>query len=971
MHRLLLSRVCRGSYLISGLGTGVTVQVWEETTGLLCLSRRSSARLSSSRRDLSTDRGPLHPSEKPSQGDLSSTEKAGMEHRSKNSAAGKSKRTREFVSPLRPTGPKKKIKDKEYPSSKPLLICLDDIPLPSQSLPGKKDAPPLDFIPLPPSPPNPPPSLPSPPPPLPPPLPSPPPPPSHSEMDEVLDDFFMIDTTASGPLFPVPLPPGFVSDNINGDAHSGASSSTPVPPTYNIDSDPDEIVVVDNSDTVLHDQFKNINLIGQKKNVTNNTSVSSTNSDQIDIVFEGQRPAIVSSPGTSHIEGSSCQDLLRKRTNTFIQQIRNCHHFTNHGLKTVEKSPEPEMVQAMGSADPDIITLDSSTNDVMGIVGPEEFISLNTSQNSAFEEGEEEIINIDSSSKKAKKRKSKKKAKKGAGMHSQDSLDTSHECPTAASDREVSPDIQKVGVLDPDVVEIDQSFPSTSHSAGIEDMEVVDVYDSDSGSENFKRTPSVCEDNLEVVDVSESDRESVSSSGQGQDISNDEFIALGRTRPERLENTEIDIDDAVLDRRSKLEEMRQWRMTRLGEEVLLHSKVRKNDIVFSLMSYNVLAQQLLWDNRFLYSSCDERHLYWKYRWALLQYEVEDLSPDVLLLQEVQASHYYSHFLPWLTFKGYDGLYKKRTGDKCDGCAIFFKKEKFSLVESCSVEYLQPKAKKVLDRDNIGLIAKLAPVTSPELNVCVATTHFLYNPRRHDVKLAQAILLLTELDRICYQNERNGVVEYCPVILSGDFNSEPHSALLDMFKEGRLHYEGLSTRTLTQHGTFPVLSAELIPPSLGITERCQHAVLAQSRFVEKTSGQLFSLSDKRKIEDSLIRMQNTDRSHKRLKGVTGGSHGPAPTGWYSHSFHFNSVYRHYAKKAAEATTFHNKWTTVDYILYSRLYADNHGQAVEGPLKLLARYGLLTGPEAKKFAPLPSAVCPSDHFPLAAQFLLRRK
>ena len=56
-------------------------------------------------------------------------------------------------------------------------------------------------------------------------------------------------------------------------------------------------------------------------------------------------------------------------------------------------------------------------------------------------------------------------------------------------------------------------------------------------------------------------------------------------------------------------------------------------------------------------------------------EILENDPDVLCLQEVHARHFDSHFLPNLRAHGYEGVYKKRTGDKEDGCATFYKTEK--------------------------------------------------------------------------------------------------------------------------------------------------------------------------------------------------------------------------------------------------------------------------------------------------------
>ena len=42
------------------------------------------------------------------------------------------------------------------------------------------------------------------------------------------------------------------------------------------------------------------------------------------------------------------------------------------------------------------------------------------------------------------------------------------------------------------------------------------------------------------------------------------------------------------------------------------------------------------------------------------------------MQEVQRDHFESNFRPDLSSLGYGAVYKKRTAEKNDGCAIFYK-----------------------------------------------------------------------------------------------------------------------------------------------------------------------------------------------------------------------------------------------------------------------------------------------------------
>lgn len=102
--------------------------------------------------------------------------------------------------------------------------------------------------------------------------------------------------------------------------------------------------------------------------------------------------------------------------------------------------------------------------------------------------------------------------------------------------------------------------------------------------------------------------------------------------------------------------------------------------------------------------------------------------------------------------GYNGVYKKRTSLNHDGCAIYYKNDKFTLKEKVTVEYNQPGVN-VLNRDNVGIVLRLSPRANENENLIISTTHILYNKKRHDIKLAQVHLLLAEIERVAYKGHR--------------------------------------------------------------------------------------------------------------------------------------------------------------------------------------------------------------------------
>lgn len=121
--------------------------------------------------------------------------------------------------------------------------------------------------------------------------------------------------------------------------------------------------------------------------------------------------------------------------------------------------------------------------------------------------------------------------------------------------------------------------------------------------------------------------------------------------------------------------------------------------------------------------------------------------QVICLQEVQMDHLSEILVPFKEL-GYNYLYKKRSNDKPDGLLLLYRAEQFVLVDYLEVEYHQPFVE-ILNRDNVGLIAKLALRDSPSTQFIIATTHLLYNPKRNDVRLAQLQILMSEIERIAF------------------------------------------------------------------------------------------------------------------------------------------------------------------------------------------------------------------------------
>ncbi|NWV01598.1 ANGE2 protein, partial [Upupa epops] len=375
---------------------------------------------------------------------------------------------------------------------------------------------------------------------------------------------------------------------------------------------------------------------------------------------------------------------------------------------------------------------------------------------------------------------------------------------------------------------------------------------------------------------------------------------------------------------------------------------------FTVMSYNILSQNLLEDNSHLYKHCRQRLLMWTYRFPNILQEIKQL--DFCCLQEVQEDHYRTEIKSSLELLGYHCVYKMRTGRKPDGCAICFKTSKFNLISSNPVEFFRHDIP-LLDRDNVGLVLLLQPKFHCQTNaaICIANTHLLYNPRRGDIKLTQLAMLLAEIASVAPQKDGT----FCPIIICGDFNSVPGSPLYRFIKEGKLNYEGLAIGKVSGQEQFPrgqrILSIPIWPKTLGISQNCVYEIKQQQK--QEGAGEKFEAAEQDNNQEIIVA---PDKLPSKLQ----------------HHFKLSSVYSHYFPETGipEVTTCHSRSAvTVDYIFYSAANDDTAAQpgaedSFHGGLKLLGRLALLTEKDLWTVNGLPNENNSSDHLPLLAEFRL---
>uniref|UniRef100_A0ABM5FLG2 Protein angel homolog 2 n=1 Tax=Pogona vitticeps TaxID=103695 RepID=A0ABM5FLG2_9SAUR len=393
------------------------------------------------------------------------------------------------------------------------------------------------------------------------------------------------------------------------------------------------------------------------------------------------------------------------------------------------------------------------------------------------------------------------------------------------------------------------------------------------------------------------------------------------------------------------------------QQIFQDSKDSQEKFDFTVMSYNILSQDLLEDNSHLYKHCQHHILAWKYRFPNILADIKRFDADILCLQEVQEDQYGIEIKPSLEALGYHCEYKMRTGRKPDGCATCFKTSKFNLLSSNPVEFFRRNIP-LLDRDNVGLVLLLQPRFSCKATtaICVANTHLLYNPRRGDIKLTQLAMLLAEVTNVSVRKDGR----FCPLVICGDFNSVPHSPLYNFLREGKLNYEGLAIGKVSGQEQSPrgnrTLTIPIWPQSLGISQDCMY---------EEQQKQLEKEREKEEIkEEGLKNSEEILIVEKRL-----------PTDLH-HSFRLSSVYSHYLPESGvpEITTCHSRSAvTVDYIFYSATEDSENKEpgtkpVFDGGLGLLGRLSLVTEQDLWAVNGLPNETSSSDHLPLLAKFRL---
>lgn len=250
----------------------------------------------------------------------------------------------------------------------------------------------------------------------------------------------------------------------------------------------------------------------------------------------------------------------------------------------------------------------------------------------------------------------------------------------------------------------------------------------------------------------------------------------------------------------------------------------RNTCIFTIMCYNVLCDK--YATRQYYGYCPAWALTWDYRKKAILEDIKTFNADVITLQELETEQFYSFFLTELRQYDYDGIFSPKSRAKTmseaekkhvDGCAIFFKTSRFSLVKDYLVEFNQiamataegseDMLNRVMTKDNIGLAALLETKQEDPFNntnngtqsnvnnkqlVLIFTAHIHWDPEYCDVKLIQTLMLTNEVKKIIEESCREFRPniqpvdsQSIPVVICADLNSLPESGVIEYLRSGKI------------------------------------------------------------------------------------------------------------------------------------------------------------------------------------------
>ncbi|KAF7692988.1 putative glucose-repressible alcohol dehydrogenase transcriptional effector like protein [Cucumispora dikerogammari] len=255
----------------------------------------------------------------------------------------------------------------------------------------------------------------------------------------------------------------------------------------------------------------------------------------------------------------------------------------------------------------------------------------------------------------------------------------------------------------------------------------------------------------------------------------------------------------------------------------------KKPLALTIGSFNILSPH--YATRAMFPYVPHYVISWDKRKDTIYKQITEHNFDIFGLQELEKNSFVKHFMPKLQNDNYESLfYTKSRGTSTemagavDGCATFWKKDKFKMIEQKCVKFSEvvlsainnknkpvpdpssidenngkdehskaentdiikeipspPAINRLIGKDNLCLIVLLETLNPSETcevhQIIIANAHLFWHPDFPDVKLYQACLMIKEIQRI---KEK---YPFASTIILGDLNSTPESSVYHLIQEG--------------------------------------------------------------------------------------------------------------------------------------------------------------------------------------------
>ncbi|KAK9464638.1 Endonuclease/exonuclease/phosphatase [Lipomyces arxii] len=249
------------------------------------------------------------------------------------------------------------------------------------------------------------------------------------------------------------------------------------------------------------------------------------------------------------------------------------------------------------------------------------------------------------------------------------------------------------------------------------------------------------------------------------------------------------------------------------------TKSNEEEGIFSVVSYNILCDRY---TSTIYEYTPSWALSWDYRRESIKHEIESYDADIICLQEIDNQTFEDFMLPELASKGYDGYQWLKSRAKTmtpqnkkrvDGCAIFYRKSVFKLLDQQPIEIQQVAMNsnmlvsdkdalknypdifnRVATKDHIATVSCLEHIGTGN-RLIVANMHIHWDPLDKDVKLVQVGLLLGELNNMAEKFSKikpsdESKASYqsgtkVPMVVCSDLNSTPDSGVYQLISKGSI------------------------------------------------------------------------------------------------------------------------------------------------------------------------------------------